>query len=183
MSIVTQNKRPVNGQWCLELVSSMFCWGCAVRYRVIMIMSSNGNIFRVTGPLWGESIHREFPSQRSVTARSFDVFFGVRPNKQLKIVMLMIWNAMALTVTSLCCMICVMRRPKCKIFNPNHKWHLRHVVCGVVSILKVYSLNTCYQLQIKFMRPFCEIVLRWMPQNTFMINQHWFRWRFGVVSQ
>ena len=34
----------------------------------IMMASSNGNIFRVTGPLWGESTgHRWFPSQRPVT--------------------------------------------------------------------------------------------------------------------
>ena len=43
----------------------------------IMMTSSNGNIFRVTGHLNGE-----FPAQRPVT-RSFDVFFDLRPNKQL----------------------------------------------------------------------------------------------------
>ena len=43
--------------------------------------SSNGNIFRVTGPLWGE-FTGEFPSQRPVT-RSFDVFFALRLNKRL----------------------------------------------------------------------------------------------------
>ena len=37
--------------------------------------SSNGNIFRVTGPVTGE-----FPSQRPVT-RSFAVFFDLRLNK------------------------------------------------------------------------------------------------------
>ena len=36
--------------------------------------SSNGNIFRVASPLWGEFTgHREFPSQRPAT-RSFDFF-------------------------------------------------------------------------------------------------------------
>ena len=40
--------------------------------------SSNGNIFRVTGP----SVIGEFPSQRPVT-RSFDVFFDLRLNKRL----------------------------------------------------------------------------------------------------
>ena len=39
-----------------------------------MMTSSNGNIFRVTGPL--------FPTQRPVT-RSFDVFFDLRLNKRL----------------------------------------------------------------------------------------------------
>ena len=38
-----------------------------------MMTSSNGNIFRVTGPLWGEFTGPgEFPAQRPVT-RSFDV--------------------------------------------------------------------------------------------------------------
>ena len=45
--------------------------------------SSNGNIFRVTGPLCGEFTGPgDFPAQRPVT-RSFDVFFDLRPNKRL----------------------------------------------------------------------------------------------------
>ena len=44
------------------------------------MMSSNGNIFRVTGPLCGE-ITSEFPSQKPAT-RSFDVFFDLRLSKQ-----------------------------------------------------------------------------------------------------
>ena len=52
-------------------------------YVVNMMMSSNGNIFRVTGPLCGEFTGPgEFPAQRPVT-RSFDVFFDLRPNKRL----------------------------------------------------------------------------------------------------
>ena len=48
-----------------------------------MMTSSNGNIFRVTGPLCGEFTGPgEFPAQRPVT-RSFDVFFDLRPNKPL----------------------------------------------------------------------------------------------------
>ena len=38
--------------------------------------SSNENIFRVTGPLCGE-----FTGPRPV-ARSFDIFFDLRPNKR-----------------------------------------------------------------------------------------------------
>ena len=49
----------------------------------LMMTSSNGNIFRVTGPLCGEFIvPGEFPTQRPVT-RSFDVFFDLRLNKRL----------------------------------------------------------------------------------------------------
>ena len=45
--------------------------------------SSNGNIFRVTGPLCGEFTGPgEFPAQRPVT-RSFDVYFDLRLNKRL----------------------------------------------------------------------------------------------------
>ena len=50
---------------------------------VIMMTSSNGNIFRVTGPLCGEFTGPgEFSAQRPVT-RSFDVFFDLRLNKRL----------------------------------------------------------------------------------------------------
>ena len=49
----------------------------------IMMTSSNGNIFRVTGPLCGEFTGPgEFPTQRPVT-RSFDVSFDMRLNKRL----------------------------------------------------------------------------------------------------
>ena len=52
-------------------------------YSYFMMTSSNGNIFRVTGPLCGEFTGPgEFPTQRPVT-RSFDVFFDLRPNKRL----------------------------------------------------------------------------------------------------
>ena len=48
-----------------------------------MMTSSNGNIFRVTGPLCGEFAGpRWIPARRPVT-RSFDVFFELRPNKRL----------------------------------------------------------------------------------------------------
>ena len=48
-----------------------------------MMTSSNGNIFRVTGPLCGEFTGPgEFPTQRPVT-RSFDFFFDLRLNKRL----------------------------------------------------------------------------------------------------
>ena len=52
-------------------------------YWELMMTSSNGNIFRVTGPLCGEFTDPgEFPTQRPVT-QSFDVFFDMRPNKRL----------------------------------------------------------------------------------------------------
>ena len=50
---------------------------------ISMMTSSNGNIFRVTGPLCGEFTGPgEFPTQRPVT-RSFDIFFDRRLNERL----------------------------------------------------------------------------------------------------
>ena len=58
-------------------------WGKGIKVNHHMMTSSNGNIFRVTGPLWGNSpVIGEFPSQRPVT-RSFDVFFDLRLNTRL----------------------------------------------------------------------------------------------------
>ena len=55
----------------------------------LMMMSSNGNIFRVTGPFWGNPpviarffsspVAGGFPSHRPVT-RNFDVFFDLSLN-------------------------------------------------------------------------------------------------------
>ena len=56
---------------------------CLTFLSYSMMTSSNGNIFRVTGPLCGEFTGPgEFPTQRSVT-RSFDVFFDLRLNERL----------------------------------------------------------------------------------------------------
>ena len=55
----------------------------AVAQAAHMMTSSNGNIFRVTGPLRGEFTGPgEFPTQRPVM-RSFDVSFDLRLNKRL----------------------------------------------------------------------------------------------------
>ena len=57
--------------------------GWLPRPEIFMMTSSNGNIFRVTGPLCGEFTGPgEFPTQRPVT-RSFDVFFDLRLNNRL----------------------------------------------------------------------------------------------------
>ena len=62
---------------------SMSLWGYLPGAPLTMMTSSNGNIFRVTGPLCGEFTGPgEFPTQRPVT-RSFDVFFDLRLNKRL----------------------------------------------------------------------------------------------------
>ena len=66
-----------------KLKSSPFYTVCLRNYAHGMMTSSNGNIFRVTGPLCGEFTGPgEIPTQRPVT-RSFDVFFDRRLNKRL----------------------------------------------------------------------------------------------------
>ena len=54
-----------------------WCWGN-------MTMSSNGNIFRVTGPLCGEfTSHRWIPLTQRPATQSLDVFFDLPLNKRL----------------------------------------------------------------------------------------------------
>ena len=68
---------------------------CQLRLRfVIMMTSSNGNIFRVTDSLCGE-----FTGQRPVT-RSFDIFFDLHLNKRLR---LTISDGIAPIITPLLC--------------------------------------------------------------------------------
>ena len=60
-----------------QLKRNMLCKHFQCRFLDHLMTSSNGNILRVTGPLWGE-----FPSQRPVTW-SFEIFFDLRLNKRL----------------------------------------------------------------------------------------------------
>ena len=56
---------------------------CRCLFIPYMMTTSNGNIFHVTGPLWGEFTGPgEFPSQWPVR-QSFDVFFDLCLNKRL----------------------------------------------------------------------------------------------------
>ena len=58
-------------------------WNTKLLPQFFMMTSSNGIIFRITGPLCGEFTGPgEFPTQRPVT-RSFGVFFDLRLNKRL----------------------------------------------------------------------------------------------------
>ena len=71
---------------------------------IAMMKSSNGNIFRVTGPLWGNPpVTGGFPSQRLVT-RNSDIFFDLHQNRQTTehtIEGPAIWDAIVLTITSI----------------------------------------------------------------------------------
>ena len=48
-----------------------------------MTTSSNINIFRVTGPWWGESIGKRWIPSKKLVAQSIDIIFGLRLNKRL----------------------------------------------------------------------------------------------------
>ena len=67
-------------------VEGLFCYICYIDQQsmvLTMMTSSNGNTFRVTGHLCGNSLTTgEFPALRPVT-RSFNVFFDLRLNKRL----------------------------------------------------------------------------------------------------
>ena len=73
-----------NGITGITVCHQILSHGNQVTFPTFSIMtSSNGNIFRVTDHLCGNSpVPGEFPAQRSVT-RSFDVFFDLRLNKRL----------------------------------------------------------------------------------------------------
>ena len=69
---------------------------------VLIMTSSNWNIVRVTGPLWGKSTgHRGIPITKPAT-RSFDVFFDA-PEQTVEQTTkpLVIWDSIALSMTSL----------------------------------------------------------------------------------
>ena len=66
----------------MHMVHPLMCF-VVVWTETIIMTSSNGNIFRVTGPLCGEFTGPgDFPAQWPVT-RSFDVFFDLGLNKRL----------------------------------------------------------------------------------------------------
>ena len=79
IKIVTNHSTDCN----LSLLHSKWIFLGFVRYSAatLIMMSSKGSIFRVTGHLCGE-FTGDFPAQRPVT-RSFDVFFDLRLNKRL----------------------------------------------------------------------------------------------------
>ena len=72
--------KPVDQQALIYWIHSMEWWLLVGPHPIIilcMMTSSNGTIFRVTGPLCGEFTGPgEFPAQRPVT-QSFDVFFDL----------------------------------------------------------------------------------------------------------
>ena len=68
--------------WCTISISAL-CWLAIMQMNCCMMTSSNGHIFRVTGPLWGESTgHRWIPITKASDAELW-FFVDLRVNKQL----------------------------------------------------------------------------------------------------
>ena len=70
----------------------------------IVMTSSNGNIFRITDPLWGEfTYHRWIPLTEANDAELWYFFFDLHQNKMVEqtIETQLIWDAVALIMTSL----------------------------------------------------------------------------------
>ena len=66
-----------------QAVPSMIERSLLMRANIcIMMTSSNGNIFRVTGHLCGEFTGPRWIPRTKAMTRSFDVFFDLRPNKR-----------------------------------------------------------------------------------------------------
>ena len=69
--------------WCVLLKKAGPAYRCFTAHP-IMMTSSNGNIFRVTGHLCREFTgHRWIPHTQRPVTRGFDVFFDMSLNKQL----------------------------------------------------------------------------------------------------
>ena len=119
--------------WWLVFAARTFTW--------FMMTASNGNIFRVTGHLCGNSpVTGEFPSQRPMT-RSFDVFIDLRVNKRLS----KRWGGWGFETTS---------RPL---------WHN----CNVkgdgqsLSLVIAYDYQSCAHVQQSFRAPRLSCLASW----------------------
>ena len=94
VTILEETDRVITVQHCIiRSVSHTFVTPVGIQ---CMMPSSNGNIFRVTGPLRGESTVRPL-------TRSFDVFFDLRLKKTVEqtIETPVSWDTIALIMTSL----------------------------------------------------------------------------------
>ena len=54
-----------------------------IKWKHFIMTSSNGNIFRVTGPLWGGFVCHRWISLTKASDAEFDVLFDLRLNKRL----------------------------------------------------------------------------------------------------
>ena len=150
------------GIYCQLETSSVFYWivyvnalkwphlrSCALRYTYmthllvgvnasgyIMMTSSNGNIFRVTGPLWGESTgHRWIPLTKASDAELW-YFLWSAPEQRVEqtIETPGIWDAIAPIMTSLSWRHCHgIKWNHCKTKQDKPAYWIDLVHCGYVT--------------------------------------------------
>ena len=142
--------RNVFHQYPLEFSFRLTIWG--VEYmQCRMMTSSNGNIFRVTGLLYGEFTgHRWIPHTKASDAE-LDVFFGLRLNQQLRKLWTRRWFA------TLSCSLWRYRNGLTTHFEDRVPVHLsvsygdvRQVTCPISSCTHSYDLASCGGVRSQF---------------------------------
>ena len=163
------------------LVSSVLWHKCQSGFllscNTSMMTSSNGNIFRVTGPLCGEFTGPgEFPTQRPVT-RSFDVYFDLGPNEWLskqwrrwwfKIPSRSLWRHCNDSPCKWCCESWNARLPT----QPTEEWKLEmHAIKRIKSYFFLQNTGAWCRRP----RPVCQVHLGFglCAQPRFLTNPPW----------
>ena len=109
--------------------------------------SSNGNIFRVTGPLWGESTgHRWIPLTKASNAERW-CFLWCAPQQTAEqtVDMLVIWDAMSLIMASLKWFISSIQELIMQGMQQKYKspaFDVKRIV-GMLNLNIFYSLPKC----------------------------------------
>ena len=131
-----------------------------------MMTSSNGNIFRVTGPLCGEFTGPgEIPTQRPVT-RSFDVFFDRRLNKRLSKQPRGWW---------LETLSCSLWRQSNEYDKTSIKiWHLKSIGDPGAHFTNNFAITI--QMWWKFHFALIQVLIKWSLQNLAHGTTAWLSW-------
>ena len=89
------------------------CLSCLTDTQNFMMTSSHGSIFRVTGPLCGEFTgHRWIPLTKASDVELGCFLWSMSEyTVELTIVRLVIWDAIVLIMTSLCCWAAIAAKP------------------------------------------------------------------------
>ena len=104
---------------------------------VFMMTSSNGNIFRVAGPLWGEfTCHRWIPLTRASDAELWWFLWSAPGQTAQQIIETpVIWNAIAPTITSMWCL---------HLYQTTSKMDVdRNIWSILAKVLLYYDLVIC----------------------------------------
>ena len=109
--------------------------------------SSNGNIFRVTGPLWGLSTVHRWILITKVSDANFDVFLDLRMNKRLSKHSRRRWFETPLRSVRLHCDIYVLFdkyvRPSYKNSEYDASYHRLSIMFDLKYKYRVYASTNC----------------------------------------